>query len=133
MLVIAAMGMTGIVWLSIALAGWLSSMMAPALAAAIIGGGFAGVAALACVVMRMSRQKQKSISRQSDAASEKTADVIFRATSLAERMAPDSPIIALIIALVAGIASVHLPDSISPFLNKVLDDIDKKPNGRLDV
>lgn len=131
MIVIAAIAMIGLVWLSIALAGWLSSLIAPSLAAAIIGGSFAGIAALAYAVARMARHNPKSASKQSDTVSDKNADLISRATSMAERLAPDSPIIALIIALVAGIASVHLPDSMSPFLKRVLDDVEKKPNGRL--
>lgn len=131
MLVIVAIGMLGLVWLSIAATGWLSALMAPPLAAAITGGLFAGLAGLAYAIERMSRQKPDSPSKEADPPANKNTDVISRATSIAERMAPDSPLLALVIALVAGIASVHLPASITPFLNKVLDEVENRPDGRL--
>jgi len=125
MLVIAAIGMLGLVWLSIALAGWLSTLVSPPLAAAITGASFAGLAGLSYAVMQMSGRKPKKASGSAEPAATTNADVISRAVSIAEKMAPESPITALVIALLAGIASVHLPDSLSPFLNKALDDVEK--------
>jgi hypothetical protein len=125
MLVIAAIGMLGLVWLSIALAGWLSTLVSPNLATTITGASIVGLAGLAYATMRASGRKSESTNGNAEPDAPKNADVISRAVSIAERMAPETPITALVVALLAGIASVGLPDSLSPFLNKALDEVEK--------
>jgi hypothetical protein len=49
---------------------------------------------------------------------------------LAERMAPDSPLAALLVALLAGLGSVSLPAALNPFLIKIMDDVESLPENR---
>lgn len=129
-LVLAASAMLGLVWLSIAAAGWLALAVSAPAAAAITGAILVGITALAYLLSRVSRS-QESAEAPDEKKNTGNDDLISRASRIAERMAPDSPVLALLIALFAGLASVALPAALNPFLNKFLDDVDKLPDGRL--
>lgn len=128
---LAAISVLSLVWLSIAVAGWYASMVSPALAAALTGVTFAAIAGLVYLGDRVFRSSADSKPKDTAASPRKTEDLISRATVIAERMAPDSPVVAVIVALLAGIASVSLPAAMSPILNKILDDVEKSPEGRI--
>ncbi len=126
--VLASIAMLGLVWLSVALAGWLALVVSPPAASAITGGIFLGLSLSAYFILRAMRANAHSKSESFGAgASPKAEDVTSRAIRIAERMAPDTPIIATLIALLAGLSSVMLPAALSPFLNKILDDFEKAP------
>ncbi|MFN4025424.1 MAG: hypothetical protein ACK4MQ_11370 [Hyphomonas sp.] len=129
-LFLAAGAMLGLVWLSIAAAGWLALAVSAPAAAAITGLILGGSTALAYLVSRVSRS-QESAEAPDVKKNPANDDLISRAARIAERMAPDSPMLALLIALFAGVASVTLPAALNPFLNKFLDDIDRLPDARL--
>jgi hypothetical protein len=126
-IVLGAIAMLGLVWLSIALAGWYASMMGPSLAAAMTGVTILAVAGIAFALADASASASRTRAKAAAPAPRKTDDVVSRATSIAERMAPDTPMVAVAVALAAGIASVSLPDEMSPFLNKILDDVENAP------
>lgn len=127
MILLSAIAMLGLVWLSIAIAGWYASMMAPSLAAAMTGVTILAVVGVAFAMADASASASRARAKPAPPAARKTDDVVSRATSIAERLAPDTPIIAVAVALAAGIASVSLPDEMSPFLNKILDDVENAP------
>jgi len=132
MLVLAAIAVLGLVWLSIAAAGWLLLVVSPPAAAAITGVTFIGISAVAYFVSRTERTASDAKSEALAGNDLKTEDMISRATRIAERMAPDAPMAALSFALLAGLASVSLPAALNPFLNKILDDVDKTSEVRID-
>lgn len=125
-LVLSSVAMLGLVWLSIAIAGWLALVVPPPTAAAITGGIFFAISLLAYVIGRAVRHRPKAKTEGLGAQS-KTEDVTSRAIRIAERMAPDTPVIATLVALLAGLGSVSLPAALNPFLNKILDDVEKAP------
>jgi hypothetical protein len=124
-LALASVAMLGLVWLSVAVAGWLAVVVPPPLAAAITGGSLFAAAAIAFFWNKSAQAVAKANKAAQGAVSPKTDDLISRATRIAERMAPGSPMAALTFALVAGIASVSLPPTLNPFLGKILDDVEK--------
>lgn len=130
--ILSAIAMLGLVWLSIAAAGWLALAVPPPAAAAITGGVFIGLALLAYFVARAGRTEAKASTEESGANSHsQTEDVVSRAIGIAERMAPDTPLAAFLLALLAGLGSVSLPAAVNPFLNKILDDFEKSPDARV--
>jgi len=126
-LFLRAIAVLGLVWLSIAVANGLALVMTPPLAAAATGAIILAIAALASAISGTLSSAAKANSKLASSASRKTEDVISRATSIAEKMAPDMPMFALGVALAAGIASVSLPAEMDPILNKILDDAEKAP------
>lgn len=130
--VLSAVALLGLVWLSIAATGWLALAVPPPAAAAITGGIFIGITVIAYFVARAGRAEAKASAEDSAANSHsKTDDVVARAIALAERMAPDTPLAAFLFALLAGIGSVSLPAAVNPFLSKILDDFEKSPDVRV--
>ncbi len=130
--ILSAIAMLGLVWLSIAAAGWVALAVAPPAAAAITGGVFVGIALIAYFVAGARKAESRANNEASAANSHsKSDDVISRAIGIAERMAPDSPLTALLFALLAGLGSVSLPPALNPFLNKILDDVEKMPEVRV--
>ena len=127
-IVLGAIAMLGLVWLSIALAGWYASMMGPSLAAATTGVTILAAASVAFAMADASANAARARAKTATPpAPHKTDDLVTRATSIAERMAPDTPMVAVAVALAAGIASVSLPEEMNPFLNKILDDVENAP------
>ncbi len=131
--ILSAIAMLGLVWLSIAAAGWLALALPPPAAAGITGGVIVCISLFAYFVVRAGRAESKASTEASGAGSQssRSDDVISRAIGIAERMAPDSPLTALLFALLAGLGSVSLPAALNPFLNKILDDVEKMPEVRV--
>ncbi len=129
MLVLSAMGMLGLVWLSIAASGLLAQVVSPPAAAAITGSGILGVCVLTYLLSRTFRQAPKLQLPEAEA-SIRADDVTSRAMRIAEKMAPGTPMLALVFALFAGLGSVSLPAALNPFLNKILDDFEQLPDTR---
>ncbi len=127
-LVLAAVAMLGLVWLSIALTGWLAHAVAPPVAAAIVGGGLILIALLVFRLKNAANTRSSDAAKVAAASARKTDDLMSRATRIAQGMAPDTPLAALAFALLAGIASVMLPATFSPYLAKILDDMDRSPD-----
>ena len=124
-LALAAVAMLGLVWLSIAAASWLAGWVAPPLAAAITGASILAAASILFVRIKSQQAEAKANKTAQAATSPGTDDLISRATRIAERMAPESPMAALTFALLAGLASVSIPPTLNPFLGKILDDVEK--------
>jgi len=117
--------------LSIAAAGWIALTVPPQAAAAITGLIFIGLSLSAYLISRaMTAEARSEIEVPGTEASSRPEDVISRGMRIAERMAPDTPIAALVVALLAGLGSVRLPEALSPFLHKVMDDVEKMPDAR---
>jgi hypothetical protein len=131
LLVLSTIAMLGLVWLSIAAWGWLSLVVSQAFAAAIIGGSFVVISVLAYLLSRSIRAEpeKKDEDHHSDRMNG-SDDVVARGMRLAERMAPDSPLAALLVALLAGLGSVSLPAAFNPFLIKIMDDVENFPENR---
>lgn len=129
LLVVAAVAVLGLVWLSIAATSWLALIFSPPAAAAITGGVILFIAGIAYLSSRSARPDTKSEIQV--ATNPRNEDLISRATRAAERMVPDSPIVAVLVALLAGLISVRLPAEMTPFLNKILDDFENKPENHI--
>lgn len=129
MLVLCAFAMLGLVWLSIAASGLLAQVVSVPTAAAITGSAVLGVS---LVIFLMSRAFKPGprVDVADAGASERADDVTSRAMKIAEKMAPDTPMAALLVALLAGLGSVSLPPVLNPFLNKIMDDVEKLPDTR---
>lgn len=130
-LVLAAIAMLGLVWLSIAAAGWLAYAVAPPVAAAIVGGVFVILAGLAFRLQRSANARSREAAKAAAARLNAADDLMLRATRIAEGMAPDTPLAALAFALLAGVASVALPPTFSPYLAKILDDVEQSPDEKV--
>jgi len=125
LLILAVVAMLGLVWVSIAVAGLLALELSPPLAAAITGGAMIATTALTFLLSRA-----VCVNAEPDVAAVSSStgqDLISRATGISERMAPDWPMFAIVFALLAGLASVSVPSTLNPFLNKILDDLEKFP------
>ncbi|MBA4226437.1 MAG: hypothetical protein C0456_07370 [Hyphomonas sp.] len=128
---LSTIAMLGLVWLSIAVWGWFALIVAQPLAAAITGGVFICISLLGYLVSRSMTARPEAKNEASD--TEKMTgsdDVVARGMRIAERMAPDSPMAALLVALLSGLGSVSLPAALSPFLIKIMDDAERLPGSR---
>lgn len=127
LLLLSVIAVLGLVWLSIALTELLALVAPPPWAPAITGVIFLALAALGYLLDQSARKRAKpSALTVSGTNSE---ELITRATRLAERMAPDSPMMALTVAVAAGWVSVSVPPSLTPLLGKLMDEIEKAPGG----
>jgi len=128
---LAALSVTallGLVWLSIALTELLALTVPTPWAPAITGGLLILIAASIFAVTQSSRRAARPLALA--AAPERPDELITRATRVAERMAPDAPVLALLTALAGGWMSVRVPASLTPLLNKLMDEVEKAPDGR---
>lgn len=130
-LVLSAIAMLGLTWLSIAVTGWLALAIPAPAAAAITGAVLLCLSLLVYFVTAARARKSKGKTETAGrGTTSKSDDVISRAIGIAERMAPNNPLAALLFAVLAGVGSVNLPAALNPFLNKILDDVEKMPEVR---
>jgi hypothetical protein len=129
-LVLCAIAMLGFVWLSIAAAAGLALVLPPAVAAAITGAVIVVIAFVAYGITHKGSESEEKSEASDSRSSAAGDDLTARAMLIAERMAPDSPLAAVVFALLTGLGAVGMPAAFTPFLNKILDDIEKTPGGR---
>jgi hypothetical protein len=125
---LSVIAMLGLVWLSIALTELLALTVPTPWAPAITGGVLILIAASLYAVLNPSRRAARPAALAASEA--KPDELITRATRVAERMAPDSPVMALMVAVAAGWMSVRVPASLTPLLNKLMDEVENAPGGR---
>jgi hypothetical protein len=125
---LSVIAMLGLVWLSIALTELLALTVPTPWAPAITGGVLILIGASIFAVTQSSRRAARQVALA--ATPEKPDELITRATRVAEQMAPDSPMMALTVALAAGWMSVRVPPSLTPLLNKLMDEMEKAPAAR---
>lgn len=131
LMALSAIAMLGLTWLSIAVWGWLVLAVSQPLAAAITGTIFIVIPVLAFLASRALKPKPETKKEPSDADKNTGSDdVVSRGMRIAERMAPDSPIAALLVALLAGLGSVSLPAALNPFIIKIMDDVESYPENK---
>ncbi len=118
----------GLVWLSIALTELLALTVPTPWAPAITGGVLILIAASIYAVMKPAQRAARPAAVAAGDA--KPDELITRATRMAERMAPELPVMALLVALAAGWMSVRVPASLTPLLSKLMDEIENAPRGR---
>lgn len=131
LMALSAIALLGLAWLSIAVWGWLVLAVSQPLAAAITGTIFIVIPVLVFLASRAIYPKPEAKKEHSDADKNTGPDdVVSRGMRIAERMAPDSPIAALLVALLAGLGSVSLPAALNPFIIKIMDDVESYPENK---
>lgn len=125
LLLLSTVAVLGLVWLSIAAWGWLALTVSQPLAAAITGATFVSISLFAYLVSRSTKGDPETKNEVPHTDKMTGSDeVVSRGMRIAERMAPDSPLAALLVALLAGLGSVSLPAALNPFLIKIMDDVE---------
>jgi hypothetical protein len=114
----------GIVWLSIAVTTALALVVPPPLAPAITGALMIGISS-AALLIRSSLKNRKTIPAPSEI--NDAQNIMTRATHIAGKLAPDSPLTALSFAALTGWLSLNVPTAFSPLLVTLLDTIEALP------